>query len=83
MMTTIRILAATVIVTAYVRKPIYIGKNISIKRQYLMHKKIKKKSLLYHIYLYFIMWTKLNYMLKYFILIEIIKRIYLIHTKKN
>lgn len=43
MRATIRILATTVIVTAHVRKPIYIGKNISIKRQYLMYKKIKKK----------------------------------------
>lgn len=57
-------------------------KNISIKRKYLMHKE-KKKWLLYHIYLYLIMWTKLNYMLKYLILIDIIKGKYLINAKKK
>lgn len=53
MRATIIILATTVIVTAHVRKPIYIGKNISIKRQYLMYKKIKKIIALSYIPLFY------------------------------
>lgn len=53
MRATIRNLATTVIVTAHVRKPIYIGKNISIKRHYLMYKKIKKVIALSYIPLFY------------------------------
>lgn len=53
MRTTIRILATTVIVTAHVRKPIYIGKNTSIKRQFLKYKKINKIIALSYIPLFY------------------------------